>query len=78
MQAWEEKILEKQKAHAEGLTEGLAKGHAEGLAKGHDQLLMNQIQKKLEKGYSPEKIADALETDLSIIQQFIEQLTDHP
>ena len=65
MQAWEEKILEKQKARKEGLAEG------------RDQLLMDQIQKKLTKGCSPEEIADALETDLSIVRQFIEKLTDN-
>ena len=34
MQEWEEKILEKRKARAEGLAEGRAEGLAEGRAEG--------------------------------------------
>ena len=51
MQEWEEKILEKRKARAEGLAEGLAEGRAEGLAEGLAEgdyfRLIQQIKKKL-------------------------------
>ena len=57
MQEWEEKILEKRKARAEGLAEGraegLAEGRAEGLAEGLAEgdyfRLIQQIKKKIEK-----------------------------
>ncbi len=39
-----------------------------------DQLLMGLIRKKIEKGLSPEEIADLLETDLSTVQQFIARI----
>ena len=42
MQEWEEKILEKRKARAEGLAEG----RAEGLAEGDYFRLIQQIKKK--------------------------------
>ena len=51
MQEWEEKILEKRKARAEGLAEGraegLAEGRAEGLAEGDYLRLIQQIKKKI-------------------------------
>ena len=53
MLEWEEKILEKRKARAEGLAEGraegLAEGRAEGLAEGDYFRLIQQIKKKIEK-----------------------------
>ena len=60
MQAWEEKILDKRKAREEGLKEGLA--------------LLEKTRKKLEKGYSPEEIADFLEEDIESIQNLIEEI----
>lgn len=82
MQAWEERILERQEAREEGIQEGiqegLAKGLNEGLVKGRDQLLIELIRKKYEKGCSPVQISDMLETDLSIVEQFIIQITNNP
>ena len=62
MQEWEEKIIERQKAREEGLAEGKS------------VLLMEQIQKKLKKGYTPIQIADALEEELSVIEEMITRI----
>ena len=60
MQAWEEKYYERQ----EGLEEGLKKG---SILK-----LIQQITKKLEKGKTPEAIADELEEELSSVTAICE------
>lgn len=79
MQEWEEKIIEKRKAREEGLAvgraEGRIEGRAEGRVEGRDNHLLEQVQKKLAKGCSPETIADALEEDISIIKDIIQKLT---
>lgn len=69
MQEWEEKIIEKRKAHAEGRSEGLSEGRSE------NKLLIELVRKKLDRGFTPEAIAELLEIDLSIIQKIILQLT---
>ena len=43
---------------------------------GREALLKEQIQKKLEKGYSIPDIADALEEEESLIFQFIQEMKD--
>ncbi len=60
MQAWEEKYYERQ----EGLEEGLKKG---SILK-----LIQQITKKLERGKTPEAIADELEEELSSVTAICE------
>lgn len=50
--------------HAEGLTEGLIKGH--------DELLVEQICKKLQKGKTISVIADELEEDTSTIHKYVD------
>ena len=78
MQAWEERELDKQEAREEGrllgLEEGRLLGQEEGLAQGKSLLLKNQIRKKLQKGLSPEEIADVLEVELSTILALMEEL----
>ena len=76
MQAWEEKIMEqnaaREEGHAAGLIEGISKGRAsglkegisKGLAQGGLQKLQELIEKKVQKGYSAEDIAEMLETDV--------------
>lgn len=51
-----------------GLAEGRAKGLAEGLAEGSDIRLINQINKKIKKGQTPDVIADMLEEDFSHVK----------
>ena len=58
MQTWEEKVLIKQ----------------EGIAEGEKRLLVSQIQKKLAKNYSAEQISEILETDISQVENIIEEI----
>ena len=58
MQAWEEKILDQEKARKEGQM----------------QKLKEQIEKKVKKGYAAEEIAEMLEEDIETIQKLIEEL----
>ena len=83
MQAWEEKIMEQNKAREEGhaagilegrasgLKEGRASGLKEGLAQGALKKLQEQIEKKVQKGYSAEDIAEMLETDIETVREFL-------
>lgn len=57
MQEWEEKILEKRRARAEGLAEGRAEGRAEG----NCLQLIQLIKKKIQKSKTLIQIADELE-----------------
>ncbi len=49
-------------------------GRLLGQEEGKFLLLKNQIQKKLQKGLSPEEIAKALEKELSTILALIKEL----
>ena len=66
MQAWEEKILEREKAREEG--------HASGLREGLTQKLKELVEKKVQKGYAAEEIAEMLEEDIETIQKIIAEL----
>ena len=74
MQAWEEKILEQEKAREEGRQEGHASGLKEGLAQGGIQKLRKQVEKKVQKGFSAEEIAEMLEEDIETIQKLMEEI----
>ena len=69
MQAWEEKIMEQNKAREEGIREGHASGLKEGMARGELKTLQELIEKKGQKGYSVEEIAEMLETDIETVQK---------
>ena len=77
MQEWEEKILEKRKARAEGLAEGRAEGLAEGLAEGDYFRLIQQIKKKIEKSKNLIQIADELEETPENIESLYHCIKDH-
>lgn len=81
MQEWEEKILEKRKARAEGLAEGRAKGHAEGRAEGRAEgetfRFIQLIKKKIQKSKSLIQIADELEEEPTDIQSLYECVTQN-
>ena len=66
MQAWEEKILEQEKAREEG--------HASGLREGLTQKLKEQVEKKVQKGYAAEEIAEMLEEDIEVIHEIMKKL----
>ena len=78
MQAWEEKILEQEKAREEGRKEGRQEGHAsglkEGLTQGGMRKLQELVEKKIQKGYGAEEIAEMLEEDIETIQKLIEEI----
>lgn len=57
----------------EGREEGREEGLEEGIRKGREDKLMEQIQKKLARGKSPEIIAQELEEDVETIQALILQ-----
>lgn len=69
MQEWEEKILEKRKARAEGL--------AEGLAEGEDLRLIKLIKKKIRKSKNLIQIADELEETPESIQILYDCVKEH-
>ncbi|MEE0462844.1 MAG: hypothetical protein UDA99_08790 [Blautia hydrogenotrophica] len=54
--------------------EAREEGRLLGQEEGKFLLLKNQIQKKLQKGLSPEEIAKALEKELSTILALIKEL----
>ena len=78
------------KGHEEGLArgreEGLARGREEGLARGREeglqqareeiqqQFLLSLIQKKLQKGFSIERIAEDLEVDALLVKKVQQEL----
>lgn len=68
MQEWEEKILEKRKARAEGLAEGRTEGRAEG----QTITLIQQMKKKIQKSKTLIQIADELEEEPDTIQSLYE------
>lgn len=58
MQAWEERVLDRQEAKEEA----------------REQLLSELVQKKLEKGLTIDQIADALEIDTSRVKELIREM----
>ena len=68
MQEWEDKILEKRKARAEGLAEGRAEGRTEG----QTITLIQQMKKKIQKSKTLIQIADELEEEPDTIQSLYE------
>ena len=73
MQEWEEKILDKRKARAEGLAEGRAKGRAEG----QTITLIQQMKKKIQKSKTLIQIADELEEEPDSIQSLYECISQN-
>ena len=77
MQEWEEKILEKRKARAEGLAEGRAEGRVKGRAEGETFRLIQLIKKKVQKSKSLIQIADELEEESNNIQALYECISQN-
>ena len=73
MQEWEEKILEKRKARAEGLAEGRAEGRTEG----QTITLIQQMKKKIQKSKTLIQIADELEETPENIESLYHCIKDH-
>ena len=66
MQAWEEKVLEREAGRKEGLEEGLLRGQAEKLKE--------LAAKKKQKGKTPEQAAEDLEENVEVIRRIYEEL----
>lgn len=73
MQEWEEKILDKRKARAEGLADGRAEGRAEG----QTITLIQQMKKKIQKSKTLIQIADELEEEPDSIQSLYECISQN-
>ena len=73
MQEWEEKILEKRKARAEGLAEG----RAEGKTVGRTIEQIHIIKKKILKSKNLTQIADELEEDSKNIEDLYNCVKEH-
>lgn len=65
---------EREDAREEGRAEGLAEGRAEGREEGRAEGLADIVRKKLDKGDTPEKIAEDLVEDPTVIKNIIEEL----
>ncbi len=64
-----------EKKHMRGIYEvGYEEGEKAGYRKGELNLLERQIRKKLEKGKSPEVIAEELDTELPVIEEMIDKI----
>lgn len=49
-------------------------GRSKGLEQGREQVLTEQIKKKVEKGYTPEEISDLLEMEMKEVRQIMKQI----
>lgn len=65
MQAWEEKILDKQEAREEGLAEGRAEGIAEGIARANTETALRMK----ESGFEYQVIADMTKLSIEEIEK---------
>jgi len=54
-----------------GIQQGIQQGIRQGIQKGADQKLLELVEKKLNKGYSIEQIADMLEESIDKIKEII-------
>lgn len=70
MNAWEEKILERQEAFAEGVVQGEEKGHW--------TKLIDLVGRKKAQGQDPEKIAEDLLEDVEQVERIYQCMKEHP
>ena len=70
MQAWEEKVLERQAGRQEGLQEGRLEGRLEG----RTEKLKELVAKKWQKGKTPEQAAEDLEEEPEVIRKIYREL----
>lgn len=77
LEAFDKEIYErdlKAEAIAKGLEEGRVRGMEEGLVQGMKEGVKAIIKKKLEKGKTPEQIAEALEEEVAVVKELIAEL----
>ncbi len=77
MQEWEEKILEKRKARAEGQLKGVLRGELRGVLKEKPITLIQLMKKKIQKSKSFIQIADELEEEPDNIQSLYECISQN-
>ena len=70
--------LERRDAMEEGLQKGMEQGIEQGIEQGVYVGLIKQIRKKMEKNKLPSDIADALEEDIVLIENFCSVIREHP
>lgn len=51
-------------------------GKAIGFSAGERSKLVSQVKKKLEKGNTPEEIADIFEEDVELIRDIVKEITE--
>ena len=56
--------------------EAMEEGMEKGIVLGQQEMLMKQVQKKLQKGYTLPEIADALETEEAEIQKIMKAMEE--
>lgn len=61
-----------------GLKRGLEKGKIEGKIEGKTLNIISQVRKKVQKGYTVEETADALEEDTAVILPFFRAIENDP
>ena len=64
--------LHKQTLHDEGYEDGFKDGFDDGFSSGESVNLIKMICRKLQKGKTPETIADELEEDLDAVKKICE------
>ena len=78
MQAWEEKVLEREAGRKEGMEKGLEVGRQEGMEAGRQWGLAEKLKemaaKKKQKGKTPEQAAEELEEDVEVIRRIYQEL----
>lgn len=57
-----------------GLKALIEEGREEGVGLGESKKLTEQVQKKVQKGYSVEEIADMLEENVDVIAKIIKEI----
>lgn len=62
----------------DAMEEGLQKGMEQGIEQGAYIALIKQIRKKIEKNKLPSDIADALEEDIVLIENFCSVIREYP
>ena len=70
--AWRQGI---QEGRQEGIQQGREEGIQQGIQQGQRNKLIELVQKKLDKNYSAEQIAEVLEESLEVIREIMDELT---
>lgn len=62
----------------EGIEKGLKRGLEKGKIEGKTLNIISQVRKKVQKGYTVEQTADALEEDTAVILPFFRAIENDP